>query len=55
MSNMCKKIEWGDRWKAIGPTGRSGGLLVGWETDITIHQIISIEYSIEVELESAET
>lgn len=37
VSNVCKKLGRENRWKAIEPIGRSGGLLVGWSEEVTIH------------------
>lgn len=48
---MCKKIGWGDRWFAVDPFGKSEGLLLGWGMDVTIHQIRSTNFSIEVDFE----
>lgn len=36
----------------MDPDGRSGGLLLGWAMDVTIHQILHTSFSIEVEFET---
>lgn len=45
----------GDRWQYVEPVGKSGGLLLGWGSEVTVHQIYSTDYSIEVEVESTDT
>lgn len=55
VSTVCKNLGWGDRWEVVNPIGNSDGLLFGWGKDITIHQIIITDFSMEVELESPET
>lgn len=47
-------MGWGDRWQAIDPTGKSGGLLIGWGIGVTVCQILSTAYIVEVEFEVAE-
>lgn len=35
--------------------GRSGGFLLGWSRNVTIYQILSSSFCIEVEFETLET
>lgn len=55
VATVCKKLGWGERWYTIEPVEKSGGMLLGWRSEVTVHQIHSIDYSIEVEFESAES
>lgn len=55
VSDICKQLGWGNRWHAVDLVGRSGGLLLGWGTAVTVHQVLSTSYSIEIELEMTET
>lgn len=52
VGTVCKKIGWDDRWYAVEPRGRSGGLLLEWNSEVIIYQIISSSFCIEVEFET---
>lgn len=39
VSTVCKQVGWGDRWHVVNPLGMSGGLLVGWTEQVTVHQV----------------
>lgn len=54
VGNVGRKLGWGERWHAIELV-RSGELLLGLGSEITIHQIQSTSYRIEMEFETAET
>ena len=54
MRSVCKKLGWGDRWFTVEPKGKSGGLLLGWEREVSVHQIINTKFSIEVEFETVD-
>lgn len=49
---VCKQLGWEDRWVAVDPIGRSGGLLFSWGQEVTIYQILTTSFSIEVEFEA---
>lgn len=55
VSNLCAELGWDKRWHVVDPVGRSGGLLLGWSNTITVYQVVCTAYSMEVELESADT
>lgn len=55
VGSVCKKLGWKDRWYAVDPIGRSASLMVGWSVDVTVHQVISSRFSIEMEVETADT
>lgn len=55
VETVCRKLGWGERWQYVDPVGKSGGLLLELGSEVTIHQLHSTEYSIEVEIESADT
>lgn len=55
VSKICQKLGWEDWWMAMDPIGRSGGILVGWGSNITMFQVICSSYNMEVEFTSAET
>lgn len=55
VGSVYKKLGFKNRWYVENPIGKSAGLLLGWSKDVTIHQIISSGFSIEVELEPADT
>lgn len=42
VGSICKQLGWKDRWYAVDPVGKSGGLLVGWSEEVKIHQIVSL-------------
>lgn len=52
---VCRKLGWGERWRAVDPVGRSGGLLVGWSRNTMVHQIKCSTFCLEVEFETSET
>lgn len=54
VGTACKKIGWDDRWIIVDSIGKSGGLLLCWGKDISIYQIITTSFSIEVEFEAPE-
>lgn len=37
----------------MDPNGRSGGLLLGWDKDVIVNQIVNSSFSIEVEFETS--
>lgn len=49
VSTVYKELEWANRWKEVDPLGKSGGLLVGWGRDVTIHTIQLSDFCVEVE------
>lgn len=55
VGTVCKKLGWGDRWMVVNPVGRSGGLLLGWADGVTIHQVRTSSFCMEVEFETRET
>lgn len=52
MRTICKNLGWEERWFVVNPIGRSGGLLLGWDRNVTIYQIRNTTFSIEVEFET---
>lgn len=52
VNTVCKKLGWGDRWYWVDLIRKSGGLLLGWGSDVTIHQIRSTNFSSEVGVEA---
>lgn len=54
VSTVCKKMGLGDRWYVVDPIGKSGGLLLEQGTDVTIFQIITTAFSMEIEFETPE-
>lgn len=38
----------------MDPEGRSRGLLLGWDKDVTVYQIVNISFNIEVEFETSD-
>lgn len=55
VGSVCKKLGWKERWYVVDPIGKSAGLLLGWFEDVTIHQIFSSRFSLEVEFETVDT
>lgn len=37
----------------MNPTGRNGGLFLGWDKNVTIYEIKHTSFSIEVDFESS--
>lgn len=54
VGTVCKNLGWGDRWFAVDPLGRSGGLLLGWDKEVTIFQIREISFSLEIDFETSQ-
>ncbi|CAA0819968.1 Unknown protein, partial [Striga hermonthica] len=46
---VCKKLGFADRCKIVDPRGLSGGLLLAWNTEVEIKQVICNTFCIEVE------
>lgn len=55
VGSVCKKKGWKGRWFVVDLIGKSDGLLLGWTEEVTIHQIISSMFSLEVEFETIDT
>lgn len=55
ISTVCKKLGQGDRWFVVDPIGGNGGLLLGWEKEVFIYQIMNTTFSIELEFEISGT
>lgn len=36
VGTVCENLGWGDRWEAVNPIGKSGGLLLGWGNDVIV-------------------
>lgn len=52
---VSKSVGWRDRWAVVYPKEKSGGLLLGWEKEVSIYQIISNDFCMKVELESQDS
>lgn len=52
---VCKRMRWRDRWYAVEPNGKSGGLLLGWDEGVTVHQVRNSSFYIELEFETSKT
>lgn len=51
VSTVCKKLGVKERWNVINPSERRGGLLVFWGETIQVHQIIKLDFCMELEIE----
>ncbi|CAA0818874.1 Unknown protein, partial [Striga hermonthica] len=51
VKSVCKKIGFKDCWKAVDPQGLSGGILLLWQKDVVIKQIVEHKFCFEVEVE----
>ncbi|CAA0823185.1 Unknown protein, partial [Striga hermonthica] len=49
-STVCKKLGFGSRWHLERPSGTKGGLLVMWDLETEVKQIISNDLCIQMEL-----
>lgn len=54
VGTVCRNLGWGDRWFSVESFGRSGGLLLGWDKEVTIFQIRETNFSLEIDFETSQ-
>lgn len=55
VQTVCRKLKLKNRWDAVNPRGRSGGLLIFWSLNVQVIQVVTSPFSIEVEFQCSET
>lgn len=48
VGSVCKKLRYGSRWETSEPVGKKRGMLVAWNQNVEIIQVLKTGFSLEL-------